>query len=71
MRRNPSCKYIYIWNKFWKKNMLPQMGFKPTSPWLLVRYVTTTLQDNHAGNIAILQSVDVYMGFPGQFFFLG
>ena len=50
---NPQSNiYIYVcvcvcvcvcWNRFRKKNMLPRMGFEPTSPWLLVGYVTTTL----------------------------
>ena len=28
-------------------------------------------RDNHAANIAVLRSVDVYVSFPGQFLFLG
>ena len=68
MRRNPCCKYIYMWNKFWKKTILPRMGLEPTSPWLLVGYVTTTLPRQPCWQHSHLTECGRVHGFSGQYY---
>ena len=60
-----------MWNKFWKKTGCHEWDSNARPPDYYLGMLPLHYRDNHAGNIAILRSVDVYVGFPGQFFFLG